>query len=139
MTYVLTEKKLTKANKALLKDLHSTLGIDKSVLSNNQLLQKISQALFSKPFEEAQKTIFSENECLDLTYDNANKYKMFLISYDAELLLVINGVVETATYIHFGDEDEGEEEQSHKEVAKIAQEKAKELNSFIAKIQLPSI
>jgi hypothetical protein len=133
--YELTQEKFTKSNKALLKDLHLSLGIDKSVLSNNQLLQKLSQAFFSKPFEEVQKTILSEKKELNLIWDNVNRYKMFLISYDNELLLVINGELETGTYIHVGDD----KEQSHEKVTEIAQEKAKELNSFITKIKLPSI
>jgi hypothetical protein len=94
MSYNLTKEKLSKANKVLLKDLHSTLGIDRSVLSNNQLLQKISQALFSKSFEEVEKTIFSEKK--DFLENGVSR--VFLIHYGSETLLVVDGELEIATF-----------------------------------------
>jgi hypothetical protein len=92
MSYEITQEKLTKANKLLLKDLHNTLGIDKTVLSNNQLLQKLSQALFSKPYEELKETL--------LLVENKNLLevpKVFLLYYSKEIVMTLNGAFYKST------------------------------------------
>jgi hypothetical protein len=55
--YQLTAPRFQKANKQLLKALHSKLNIDKTTLSNNELLQLMSQAFFDKSFEELSTTL----------------------------------------------------------------------------------
>jgi hypothetical protein len=142
MSYELTEKKLKKFNKILLKDLHESLSIDKTILSNNDLLQKISQALFSKSFEEIQKTIFTDNEIelnseIDTTILNhSSAQKVIVLSYGAEKLLMINGELESATHIYVGDEDE----KTFKEILKEAEYEALERDCLPFKeVTIPEI
>lgn len=129
MSYELNEKKLTTANKKLLKDLHASLGIDKSVLSNNQLLQKISQAFFSKPFEEVQKTIFNE---VSNVYENLVP-RVFLLDYGSENILVVDGDFESATYN--GSDQQVDFNQIYDEAKCLA----KRMNSKLKQVSLPSV
>jgi phosphoribosyl-ATP pyrophosphohydrolase len=129
MSYELTQEKLTKANKLLLKDIHQSLGIDKSVLSNNQLLQKISQAFFSKPYEEAKETILTNNK----NNTEQSVAKVFLLHYSSEIVLTLNGQFYSATHTNLDNEITIEE------IQRQAKELAKNHNSFVDNAYLPEI
>lgn len=91
---VLTLEILQNGTKKLLKNLHSLLDIDNKSLSLNQLLEFISQSLFSKSFEEAQKTIFINNkfktmESASLSFEYCNDSVLF--SFKENILQLIFG------------------------------------------------
>lgn len=131
--YELTQEKFTKANKLLLKDLHSSLGIDKSALSNNQLLQKLSQAFFSKPFEEIQKTIFNESNEVS---DNGVS-RVFIFHYGGESILSVDGCFDISTCEPGAD---GHKKIEFNDLFSEAEKVAKKLNAFpFSEVTLPEI
>lgn len=131
MTYKLSEEKLKKTSKILLKDLHATLGIDKSVLSNNQLLQKISQALFSKPFEEVQKVIFAKET--HIVVDTIPVSRIFIFHYGGDAVLTVDGEIEGTTF-------DNDEEMDFNNLFNHALLEANRLGAFpFEEVSLPTI
>lgn len=91
---VLTIEIIQNGTKKLLKKLHSLLDIDNKSLSLNQLLEFVSQSLFLKSFEEAQKTIFINNnfktmESTSLSFQYCNDSVLF--SFKENVLQLIFG------------------------------------------------
>lgn len=130
MSFQLTEDKFTSANKALIKDLHKTLGISKQELSQMQLLEKMSQAFFGKPFGEVQKTLLAANS--EEVVSNAIA-RVFLINYGNETILSVDENFESCTY------NGSDMQRCKSDLEDEAERIASRLNSFVKEISVPKL
>lgn len=140
MSYELTQEKLSKANKKLLKDIHAHLNITKKELSNNQLMEMLNQAFFSKPSEEIKNTILRESKMIvdwgfD-TYDidtNKEVAKVQLLHYGFEKIITLNGEYYKSLNLNSNNET------TFNELKIIANELAKTNKSYVKEVFLPEV
>ena len=140
MSYELTQEKLSKANKKLLKDIHAHLDITKKDLSNTQLMEMLNQAFFSKPSGEVNKTILQKSKlAVDWgtnTYDvdkTKEVAKVQILHYGVQKVVTLNGEYYRALNLNLDDEI------SLDELKNIANQLAIVNKSYVKEVFLPEI
>ena len=133
--YQLTTPRFQKANKNLLKSLHTKLNIDKSKLSNNDLLQFMSQAFFDKPFEELRATLLSnELPAKVVPKPTISDIPLVILAhYGSESVLIVKGEYQVSRAIGT------DMEISAQEIRNQADNMARVLNSHVEQAYLPVI